>query len=232
MLLLQKQTPADVRSTIDYCLALRRLAYASRTEDAELVCVCSGDQAANLPTFRNWMETGSDHVIDATAWVPDGTGPRHMMLTEVRHLFHIGTLDAPSECLVVIDAGSAAGLPSPAVIRRAIGSVTADHTLLVVPRPGRSNELPNWGVLSSLALVNFGVAITASSAAMISCQKGWFGSTRYDRDQRRYEDELSYTVPWLLGAIAFEYQRDRHGASLHVRHVRSVPAAGPQSLNC
>ncbi len=69
--------------------------------------------------------------------------------------------------------------------------------------------------------LQFGLLLTAADGFSIVCKKRLIGGLQYHRKEV-FEHPVKYDVPWLIGAIAFEYQRDQYAHGLNLSYARWI----------
>lgn len=221
IILLQKQPPEATEATVASIAEFAQLVYGARAggDVVQIVCIASDSQAPYAARLKALMAKYSMELYDREGWtLPfEQDAP---VVPEVVDLFDKASKRARGECLVLLDAGTVIKPGSEPVLSSAIRSVGKDMRLVVVSAPDRALGEPLSATFAQLSL-QFGLTLTAADGYQVVTRKRLFGGVRYEREEFLSQPE-SYTLPCLISAIAFEFQRDRSHHGLSVSQTRWV----------
>jgi hypothetical protein len=120
----------------------------------------------------------------------------------------------PDEIFVLIAPGKIVKVSAYSLLEESIKTVIDNPKTLVISHDGKSPTLPQAGIFNQQA-TQFNIMRTAAAGMPVSLKKAFMGAFKFERKT----DALDFpemNVPWLVGALAYEFQQDSAGVGLQV----------------
>ena len=197
-LLLENESVMKYKSTIDSISDFVNNSPIVDKESSEILCI-TGVEEANSNFFSQHLR-----LISPSKWIlPFEKETR--IAPEIMHQFGMATNRTGNSLIIIVEPGSC--IRDITALESAIKNVDANDCLIAISYNIKKSSYPNSAILSTSTVMMRGVTSGAASFKGVKVKKRLFGGINF-----LYQNDLNKAdVPWLIAAIAVEYERDiRH----------------------
>jgi len=197
-LLLENESVMKYKSTIDSISDFLNNSPIVDKESSEILCITGIEETeSNILSHHLRLISPSEWILPFEKEV--------RIAPEIVHQFGMASSRTGNSLIIILEPGSYIG--DPIALEAAIKVVAENKNLMAISYKYRKGSYPTSAILSTSTVMIWGVTSGAASFKGVKIKKKLFGSINF-----LYQTELiKADVPWLIAAIAAEYERDvRH----------------------
>jgi len=194
-LLLENESVMKYKSTIDSISYFLDTSSIVSKESSEILCI-TGIEEAGFNISSQYLRLISPH--ERTLIFEN----EKRIFAEVLHQFDMATKRTGTPLIIILEPGSF--IKNPIALESSIKEVSANDGLIALSYNHKKISYPNSAILSTITVMMWGVTSGAASYKGVKIKKKLFGGINF-----LYQDDIiKADVPWLIAAIAAEYDRD------------------------
>jgi hypothetical protein len=197
-LLLEYESVMKYKSTIDSISDFINNSPIVSKESSEILCI-TGVEETESNIFSQYLR-----LISPSEWtLPFEKEER--IAAEIVHQFIMAEKRTGNQLIIMVEPG--AYIKDPIALESAIRNVDENKNLIAISYKYKKSSYPNSAILSTSTVMMGGVTSGAAGFKGVKVKKRLFGGINF-----LYQNDLNKAdVPWLIAAIAAEYERDiRH----------------------
>jgi hypothetical protein len=212
VIIIQDESYGECLGTIQSALQCINQISSSSRDNHRLVCVFNDE---STDTFKK-VSTIDD--VETILWEP---GQYYMGEPEIVAMLSTVIKNIYENIVILFDPISPIPTKGHRIDEKALSNfvkslnkVDKDTKKLIISHDGKSSSLPKSAMFNSLA-TQFGFLTTAADGMPVSMKKSLFGSPSFSREED-FLDFPEFSVPWLIGAIAYEFSTDNYHRGLNL----------------
>lgn len=216
LLLTGNSSDDEIQQTINSIFDFAHHTFNDPKQRVHILCNCDETQDVNLPSLKQSQHIENVTILTKEQWnLPQNRFPLPPIVDLCQlALSPFGLRYAgQKDTTVIIDVGEKIDSHAYNILDKTLQTVSENRKQLVVSFKRNQKFIPASCAFRSPS-VGWNNLLAASSRYSISCRKKLFSGIEFQASRTTLASNLD--IPWLISAIAFDYQRDKNSSGYKV----------------